>query len=263
MSATGRMTEIKEQSAAMTGEAAEEQELRIDVLELFYRLLEKAWLIALIGIAAAVLTGGYTHFFVPDSYTATAKLFVIGGEDSVIDLTQLNFGDKLAEDYVQVFKNRDVYDIVRSGFPKAYGYELPYSFREIQDQLTVSQIGNTRILKISFTCGSASEALAVLEAYVKTAQSFMDTRMGTSLPEQPFESPYVSTLPSGPNLLRNVALGFIIGSLAAMLVVICQFILDDRVRSAEQLEKRLGLPTLGMVPVQEHSSHRKGKGGNA
>jgi len=263
MSAAENMMEPREQKSRMMNETADEQELRIDLLEIFYRLLEKAWIIALAAVAAAVMAGAVTHFFIPDSYTATAKLFVVGGEDAVIDLTQLNFGDKLADDYIQVFKNRDVYNTVRDGFPKVYGYELPFSFQDIKEQLTVTQLSNTRILKISFTCHSASTALNVVEAYLQTAQSFMATRMGTSLPDEAFESPYVPGTPSGPNTLRIVVLAFIIAALAATLAYVCVFILDDRIRTPEQLEKRLGLPTLGMVPVQEKSSRPSGKGGKA
>ena len=241
----------------------DDQELHIDMLELCYRLLEKAWLILLIAAMCAGAVGLYTHLFVPDSYTATAKLFVIGGENSVIDLTSLNLGDKLADDYVQVFKNRDVYNAVQQGFPMAYGSELQYTFTEIQDQLKVTQLNNTRILKISFTSGSPEDALHVVEAYIKAAQSFMDVRMGTSLPSQAFESPYVSAQPTGPNLLRNVLLAFVLGALLAVVIVVCQFVLDDRIRTPEQLEKQLGLATLGLVPVQDSTSQHKERRGNA
>ena len=229
----------------------EEQDMRINLLELFLRLVEKLWLIVLVGVVTALAGGLYTHFFIPDTYTATAKLYVIGSEDAVINLSALNLGDKLADDYVQVFNNRDVYETVQQGFPAAYGYKLPYSFQQVQEKMKVTQLGNTRILKITFSCSNPEHAMDVVEAYLKTTQSFMDVRMGTSLPEQPFESTYVSSNPTSPNMSRNVTLAFIAGVLLVTIVLLGQFILDDRIRTPEQLEKRLGIPTLGLVPVQE------------
>ena len=57
--------------------------------------------------------------------------------------------------------------------------------------------------------------------------------------------------PSSPNKVRNIAIGFILGFVLAAAIVVIQFIVDDRVRSADAIEKRLGLSVLGMMPAAE------------
>ena len=277
--------ELKGRSSAMAADGYDEPGMQIDVMELVYRLLEKAWLIILVGLLAATAAGLYTHFL-DESYTATAKLYVIG-DSTAIDLSQLNFGDKLAEDYVQVFKNRDVHDSVSDALVqlqkmdaddvpaefaavKAYldtldkPYALP-NFESVQRRLSVTQMSDTRILSISYVCGSKEEAKMVVDVYAHAATKFISAKMGAEKPPTIFEKPYASDDPTAPNMTRNVALALLIGAFAMVAILICQFILDDRIRTAEQLEKHLGLPTLGMMPVQvnEKMSQKRRKEGHA
>ncbi|TYC85096.1 polysaccharide biosynthesis tyrosine autokinase [Novosphingobium sp. BW1] len=54
--------------------------------------------------------------------------------------------------------------------------------------------------------------------------------------------------PSSPNLPLNVALSFVLGLLAAAGVVALKELLDDAVRSPEDVERKLGMRLLGLVP---------------
>lgn len=251
---------IKKNAGQEAAEEYQDPEIRIDMMELFYRLLDKAWLIALVGVIAAVAMGLYTTLFMDETYTATIKLYVIG-EDTAIDLTQLNFGDKLADDYVQVFRNRDVHKAVSATLLSDYGYELP-GYEYVLKHLNVTQLSNTRILSVSYTCGSAQEARMVVDVYAQKAVAFITSKMGAQVPPTIFETSYASEQPTGPSLMRNVALAMIAGAGLTLLILVCQFVMDDRIRTAEQLESRLNLPTLGMMPIQKNegrSARRKGE----
>lgn len=238
-----------------------ESGLEIDLIELFYRLLEKSVWIILAAIVAAALLGAYTYFFEEPTYSSTAKLYVVSTSDTAINLTDLNIGDKVADDFVQVFKNRDVYDQVVICMQEDYGVELPYSFKEIQRMMNISVINDTRILQITVTSGNAEEAKQIATAYAKMAKEFVAAVMGL---QKPADFEYARDgIMNAPEIVRNSVLGFLLGAVAAAAVIVMLFIFDDRVRTAEQLQKKLGLSTLGMMPVQENerkSSRRKVKG---
>lgn len=237
----------------------EQGELEIDLLELMYRLLEKfKWILAaaLIGM---VLSGVVTKFFVTPMYEATSKLYVLEAKDQVIDVSALNLSDKLAADYVQVFYNWHVHENVIKQL------NLPYTYREIQRMLKISIPEDTRILEITVTSADPKEAYDIAMAYAKIAPAFIEAKMDTSRPNV-FEEARIPTKPSSPNTMLNVFLGTFLGAAIAILVIFIQFVSDDRVRNAEMLQKRLGLATLGMMPVQEgteHGSKRAGKGKKA
>lgn len=236
-------------------------DLEIDLLELMYRMLEKIkWIIAfaLVGMLAA---GVYTKFLVTPMYEATTKLYVQESKNNVVDLSSINMSEKLAADYVQVFNNWHVHESVI----KHLG--LPYSYRAMQRMLSIEILDDTRIIAITVTNANPQEAYDIAMAYAKIAPAFIEAKMETSRPNI-FEEARVPTKPSSPNLSLNVFLGTFMGAAIAIAIIFVQFVSDDRIRNAEMLQKRLGLATLGMMPVQESADHshnvkRNGKGGKA
>lgn len=219
-------------------------DLEIDLVELLYRMLEKVkWIItaALVGMVAA---GVFTKFFVTPVYEATSKLYVQEAPDKVVDLSAINLSTQLAADYVQVFNNWHVHEGVINSL------SLPYSTNQLQRMLTITIPDGTRIIEITVTSTDPQEAYDIAMAYAKVAPAFIEAKMETLRPNI-FEEPRVPTRPSAPNTTLNVFLGTFLGAAIAIAVIFFQFVSDDRVRNAEMLQKRLGLATLGMMPLQD------------
>ncbi|WP_347302347.1 polysaccharide biosynthesis tyrosine autokinase [Croceibacterium sp. TMG7-5b_MA50] len=61
----------------------------------------------------------------------------------------------------------------------------------------------------------------------------------------------VPTTPSSPNLPRNVLLAVVLGLALAGAVVFLRDQMDDRLRVPEDVESKIGLPLLGVVPTAE------------
>lgn len=222
-------------------------ELEIDLVELLYRMLEKIkWIIAaaLVGMVAA---GVFTKFFVTPVYQATSKLYVQEAQDKVVDLSAINLSTQLAADYVQVFNNWHVHEGVINSL------NLPYSTNHIQRMLSINIPDGTRIIEITVTSTDPQEAYDIAMAYAKVAPAFIEAKMETMRPNI-FEEPRVPTRPSAPNNTLNVFLGTFMGGAVAVAIIFFQFVSDDRVRNAEMLQKRLGLATLGMMPLQDSGS---------
>lgn len=223
-------------------------ELEIDLVELMYRMIEKMkWIIgaALVGM---IFVGVFTKFFVTPEYEATTKLYVQEAEGKIVDLSAINLSEKLAADYLQVFNNWEVHEKVIEAL------DLPYSTRAMQRMLSIDILDNTRIISITVTNTDPEEAYKIAEAYAKCARAFIVDRMLTSEPTV-FEQARIPTKPSSPNTMLNVMLGTFAGAAIAVAIIFIQFVSDDRVRNAEMLQKRLGLATLGMMPVQEGAAH--------
>lgn len=234
-------------TAVMNDEDSDEME--IDLVELMYRLLEKIKWIILAAVIGLVLAFCVTKFFITPEYEATAKLYVMQSSNQVIDLTALNTSDKLTSDYVQVFKNWHVHNMVLTSLP-----QLDYDYDELEKMLTITTPSNTRIIEITVTSTDPQEAYDIAMAYATYAPEFIEVKMETSKPNL-FEAARVPEKPASPNLMVNLVVGTFLGAAAAIAVIFVQFIADDRVRTAEMLQKRLGLATLGMMPVQENAEN--------
>ena len=62
---------------------------------------------------------------------------------------------------------------------------------------------------------------------------------------------YVNDKPVSPNLLKNIAIGLLLGVFVAAAIIIVLNLIDDTVKSPEDIEKYLGLNTLTSIPLRE------------
>lgn len=215
----------------------------IDLVELLYRLLEKSKYIILAAVLGAVIAGLVTFFLITPTYTATSKLYVVNSGDSAINLTDLQIGNYLASDYQEVFSNWHVHERVIQELG------LEYSYSELASMVTVSNPSDTRILYIKVISTDPAEAKAIADTYAEVAREFIAVKMETKQPNV-FEEALMPSAPSSPNKTRNIMLGFMLGLILACGLVTLQFMSDDRIRTGEEIEKYLDLPTLGMMPQQ-------------
>ena len=225
------------------GQPYEDGEDEIDLVELMYRLLEKWKIIVLACILGALIAGAYTIFFVTPMYTATSKLYVVNAKDSAINLSDLQIGNYLASDYTEVFSNWHVHEMVLQRLG------LDYTYTELSSMVSVSNPKDTRILYITVTSTDPQEAKDMADTYAQVAREFIAAKMDTKQPNI-FEEALLPSRPASPNKTKNVLMGFVLGFVLCCGVIVVQFLTDDRLRSADDIEKYVQLPTLGVMPKQ-------------
>ena len=62
------------------------------------------------------------------------------------------------------------------------------------------------------------------------------------------EEGVVPSAPTSPNVMRNTALGALAGLVIAAGIIVIRTIMNDAIRSEDDVEKYLGIPTLAAVP---------------
>ena len=220
----------------------QDNEMEIDLLELMLRLVEKWKQIAVSALLGAVIAALLVLFVITPTYEATAKLYVLNASNSIVNLSDLQIGNYLTSDYQEVFKNRHVYEEVvrRLGLDSEYG--------ELTKRISISNPSDTRILYITAKSTDPAEAMNLANTYAAVAQEFIPQRMESQEPTL-FETAGLPESPAAPNKMMGIMAGFAIGMLVMCAYVAIQFILDDRIRANEDIEKHLGLPVLGIMPL--------------
>ena len=217
-------------------------EHEIDLMELLYRLLEKFKYIVISAILCALIAGVYSFALAVPRYEATAKLYVINSKDSAINLSDLQIGSSLTSDYQEVFKTWEVREMVIQEL------NLDYSYARLGGMLSVSNPPGTRILNITVSSTDPKEASDIANTFAQVARKYISTMMVTAEPNvlsvalQPVN-------PVSPNKTQNVMLGFVLGVLLAIGIITVQFVLDDKLKTADDILRYVGLPNLAIVPV--------------
>ena len=247
-----RQSEMQNTANRKKVEVQQTEGTEIDLVELMYRLIEKWAIIVVSCILGAVIAGAYTFFFVTPKYTATSKLYVVNSNDSAINLSDLQIGNYLASDYTEVFSNWHVHEMVLERLG------LDYSYKQLSNMISVTNPSDTRILYINVVSEDPQEAKDLADTYAEVAREFIAVKMDTKQPNV-FEEALLPSAPSSPNKTRNVLLGFLLGLVVSCGIIVIQFLTDDRLRSADDIEKYVQLPTLGVMPKQSKKNAPKGQ----
>ena len=138
--------------------AEADQAVEIDLLDLLgYYLSHLPLLIAMIA-AGALIAGFFTIRFIPKRYTATSRMYMISASsDSVVNLSDLNIGASLSNDYVELMMSRPVIEEVNEKLGLGYSYE------QLAGMISLGVVSNTRIVKISATSTDPQEAMDIAD----------------------------------------------------------------------------------------------------
>ena len=218
----------------------------IDLLELLYSLLEKYKFILISALFCMCLAGIYSYFIAIPKYQATAKLYVMNPKDSAINVSDLQIGTYLTSDYQEVFKTWELHEMVLRDL------DINYTYETLENMLSISNPSNTRILNITVTADDAKEARDIANAYANASRKYISLTMATDEPNI-LSVALAPMAPFSPRKAMNLALGFVIGILLAAGIITVRFIMDDKIKTTEDVLRYTGLPTFAVVPKMEDS----------
>lgn len=222
----------------------ENDEETIDLLELLYALLGKWREIAAATVACALIAAIGVLFFVTPKYQASSTIYVISRKDSAINISDLQIGTALTDDYIQVFHMWEVQEKVISNL------DLPYTYNQLDGMLSVTNASNTRMLEITVTSESAQEAADIANEYATVVRDYIAKKMATDKPSI-MSTALVPTVPVSPNKTKSVLLGALLGFVVSAGVVVVMTLLDDTYKTTEDIKKYTGLVTMAVIPLEK------------
>ncbi len=229
----------------------------IDLRELFFRLLAKWKEIACCAVIGFVAAFMITKILITPLYESTAQVYALGRSDSVINFSDLQLGSSLTKDYVAVFDVWEVHDKVIETLDLDPG---KYTYTALRKMLTISNPNDTRIIEITVTSDDPELAAAMANAYANVGSSYIAESMSTDKPNI-MSSARVPEKPKSPVLSKNCIIGFLLGAFLMVGIVTVQTLLDDKVKTPEDIRKYVNLTTLAVVPIDD--SRVKNQGSNS
>ena len=218
--------------------------IEIDIKQIFFLLLSKAGYILLTGVVLAVLTFTYFKCFVPKTYTSTSQIYVINKTSDNLTSSDVSVSTYLSNDYVVLITTRPVMEQVISEL------DLGMTTGELAGMVNASVVTNSRMIKITVTDTSPIRAKRIVDCIAKVSATriceIMDSEMVNIA-----EEGAVATAPVGPASTRNAVIAFILGAFMACAVIVIRFIMDDRIKTTDDIERYLGISVLGSIPVFE------------
>lgn len=229
-------------------------EIEIDVRSLFATILNRLFVIILIGILVGGVAFVYTKFFISPQYVATTKVYILSKQDpdqKALTTSDIAFASYLAKDYETLLTTRPVLQEVKKEL------NLDMSTDALEKMITVNVETDTRIMEISVTNTDPKLAKRIADKVREVANERLKVIMDGLEPVRSVDEAELPTTPASPNVKRNTMMGFIAGFGISLLVVIILFILDDTIKTPDDIEKRLGVSVLAAIPLKSEESSRR------
>lgn len=223
-----------------------QDEIEIDLREIFGVLMSRIWLIILTGVLFAGVTGVFCKFIVTPIYTSTTQLCILSNTTNIASLTDLAIGTQLTQDYIVVTKSRPVVEKVIENL------ELDMSYEQLLAVTTVENPTDTRILTISVTNPDPTLAKQIVDQYAQISRKRIAELMDINEPGI-IEEGHVAEKKTSPTTTKNALIAGILGIFLAAAIVIVRYLMDDTIKSSEDVERYLGLNTLGILPIEENA----------
>ena len=228
-----------------------DDEIEIDLRELFLALKKKIAWILLTAFIFAGAAGLITKFAMTPIYSSTAQLYVVS-KGGLSQLTDLTMGTQLTQDYMVIVKTRPVLDKVIEDL------HLDMDYKELGDKITVENPSDTRIMQITVTDKDSEVAREITqdlaEVTSKTVAKKMDVKSPTII-----EKAYKAEQPDSPSLKKNVLIGAVLGFILMAAAIVIQYLMNDTILKEEDIEKYLGINTLAQLPLVKGSKKRTKK----
>jgi capsular polysaccharide biosynthesis protein len=234
-------------------EQRNQEVIEIDIKELLNALLRKWWVIALIGILGAASVGAYTKYMITPMYSSTSKVYVINRQiKDVTTWSDLQSGEYIAKDLMILVKSRPVTEAV------IHNLNLNITSGQLTKMITVNTPEETRIMEITVSNPDPQVAKQLVDAVAEVSSERMVSVMQMEKVNV-VEEGNLPVDPSSPNLMKNIILGGLLGVVATSIIIITINILNDTIKTAEEIEKYLGITTLGIIPLEEVSNKKDRK----
>ncbi len=219
----------------------------IDLREYFAIIKKRFWIIALLAIISALISGVISFFMLNPVYEAKSTLIVNAdkqAETQIVTGDQITVTQKLAVTYGEIIKSRIVLDDVIKNL------KLENTYESLSGQITVSPVKDTQIISISVQDTNPQKARDIANEIPKVFEKEAK-RITKANDVQVIDKAILPKNPIKPNKVMNVLIAFVLGTMIGLFVVFLIEYLDNKMKTPQDIEKHLGLSVIGVIPNED------------
>lgn len=222
----------------------------------YLELLGRWWLLVVVTVLAGVAAGWATAPSVGKSYRSTAVLFVgLQGSAAASGTGDSQAGpfDQLLQTYAILFPSG------ASAQAAVNDADLPRSAGTVQSETRVTVVPNSDLLQVSVTDPSEAAAPRIANAMAAELTYVVSSGSGGLTPEPAaVVTPARTATVESSGDRRRIAEYGILGLLVGLAAIVAFDLAEGTIRRPEEVESRLGLPILALLPTDRDAARTPG-----
>ena len=217
----------------------------INLKELFDYIKERILIIAIIVLGVLILGSVYSLFIKTPLYKSTSTLVLVSDEGTSTQTSyttqDVTLNNQLVSTYSKIVTSHRVIDKVIETL------NLEYSYQEVVKEVSVATETGTQIIKVSVSDPDKALAASITNEIVRVFGDEIKSiykLQNVSVLDKAEES----TSPANVNYIKEAIIYILIGVVLAFGVIFVIFYFDTSIKSPEEIENKLGLPVIGVIP---------------
>ena len=225
--------------------------VEINLGELFSILLGRAFLIISAGLFFVLVGLFVSKFIVHPVFESTTKIYILNKEENqTVTYSDVQISTQLTSDYAELIKSRYVLEeaIQRLNL-------VDVTFEDLAKVVKVDTPSDTRIVAITAKDEDPLRAMEIANCIREVSSEHITNVMDIDAINVA-ETANVPTSKASPSVFRWTIISGFVGTVIVAFFVVLRFLMDDTIKSNDDVERYLGLSTIGLIPL---SSDEQGK----
>ena len=223
----------------------QEQEMTLDLREIFQIIRKRLWIILLITILSTSASGTVSYYLLTPSYEASTTI-IIGNSPKQAAEYGYEYSDvlmyqQLVKTYGKIAESRSVAEKAASRLGQGVTPE------EILSKTTVTTGTDTQVMEITAASISNEDARRTAdilsEAFIDEAMRIFPTGN-----VQIMDRATLPIYPVSPRPMLNMAIAFFLGLMLSLGIIFLKEYLDNTIKTENDIHKLLGIPVIGIIP---------------
>lgn len=221
----------------------------ISLKEMFDYFMSKKMYIIIITLIAVFIGGIYGLLIKKPMYNSyTTIVLATTNENSSannqgITQSDITLNQNLVSTYREIIKSRRILNQVINNL------NLNYSISQLQQLVTVSSEKDTELIRISVNANNPELAKNIANEIEKVFSNEI-VNIYNIKNVSIIDYAEVNNNPYNINKLKELFLSFAVGLVLSSGLVFVIYYFDTTIKNTEEIENKIGLPTLGVVPLK-------------
>ena len=221
------------------------EEIEIDIGHILSILWDKIMVIIATGIIVGLGAFLVAKFFITPQYESETKLYVLNrANDSATTLSDVQLSTQLTKDYKILVTSAPVMNEVIKEL------KLDMKASQLASSISVDTPSDTRVLQITVVSDDPYQAKKIADCVAKvSSQKIWDIMKIEQV--NVIEEGSLSEIPAFAVVQKWTIIGALAGIVLSAAVIVIKSMLDDTVKTTEDVEKYFDLSTLAVIPISE------------
>lgn len=221
------------------------EEIEIDIGHILSILWDKIMVIIATGIIVGLGAFLVAKFFITPQYESETKLYVLNrANDSATTLSDVQLSTQLTKDYKILVTSAPVMNEVIKEL------KLDMKASQLASSISVDTPSDTRVLQITVVSDDPYQAKKIVDCVAKvSSQKICDIMKIEQV--NVIEEGSLSEIPAFAVVQKWTIIGALAGIVLSAAVIVIKSMLDDTVKTTEDVEKYFELSTLAVIPISE------------